>query len=65
MDAQGRALEALREGAQGMQKQMGARARANGKGGYSARRKRPGESNRATIRSGAGARAISAARKGR
>ncbi len=45
VDAQGRALEALREGAQGMQKQMGqgqGQGR-NGKGGYGARRMRPGE----------------------
>ncbi len=45
VDAQGRALEALREGAQGMQKQMGqgqGQGR-NGKGGYAARRMRPGE----------------------
>jgi uncharacterized protein (TIGR02302 family) len=41
VDAQGRALEALREGAQGMQKQMG--QGQNGKGGYTARRKGPGE----------------------
>ena len=43
MDAQGRALEALREGAQGMQKQMGQGQGRNGKGGYGARRMRPGE----------------------
>ncbi len=45
VDAQGRALEALREGAQGMQKQMGqgqSQGR-DGKGGYTARRMRPGE----------------------
>ncbi len=45
VDAQGRALEALREGAQGMQKQMGqgqGQGR-NGKGGYTARRMRPGD----------------------
>ena len=41
VDAQGRALEALREGSQGMQKQMG--QGQNGKGGYTARRKGPGE----------------------
>ena len=41
VDAQGRALEALRDGAQGMQKQMG--QGQNGKGGYQARRKGPGE----------------------
>jgi uncharacterized protein (TIGR02302 family) len=41
VDAQGRALEALRDGAQGMQKQMG--QGQNGKGGYTARRKGPGE----------------------
>ena len=47
MDAQGRALEALREGAQGMQKQMsqGRGQGRNGKGGYTARRMRPGESS--------------------
>ena len=43
VDAQGRALEALREGAQGMQKQMGQGQGRNGKGGYTARRMRPGE----------------------
>jgi uncharacterized protein (TIGR02302 family) len=43
VDAQGRALEALREGAQGMQKQMGQGQGQNGKGGYTARRGRPGE----------------------
>ncbi len=45
VDAQGRALEALREGAQGMQKQMsqGQDQGRNGKGGYTARRMRPGE----------------------
>jgi uncharacterized protein (TIGR02302 family) len=44
VDAQGRALEALREGAQGMQKQMGqGQGQSNGKGGYTARRGRPGE----------------------
>jgi uncharacterized protein (TIGR02302 family) len=47
VDAQGRALEALREGAQGMQKQMGQGGPGgqgkNGKGGYTARRARPGE----------------------
>ena len=45
VDAQGRALEALREGAQGMQKQMqqGQGQGRNGKGGYVARRTRPGE----------------------
>ncbi|MBV8107314.1 MAG: TIGR02302 family protein [Hyphomicrobiales bacterium] len=41
VDAQGRALEALRDGAQGMQKQMG--QGQNGKSGYTARRKGPGE----------------------
>jgi len=41
VDAQGRALEALRDGAQGMQKQMG--QGQNGKRGYTARRKGPGE----------------------
>ena len=45
VDAQGRALEALREGAQGLQKQMqqGQGQGQNGKGGYVARRTRPGE----------------------
>ena len=45
VDAQGRALEALREGAQGMQKQMSQQQGQgrNGKGGYTARRARPGE----------------------
>jgi uncharacterized protein (TIGR02302 family) len=44
VDAQGRALEALREGAQGMQNQMGQGQGRNGKGGYTVRRMRPGES---------------------
>ena len=45
VDAQGRALEALREGAQGMQNQMsqGQGQGRNGKGGYKARRMRSGE----------------------
>ena len=45
VDAQGRALEAMREGAQGLQKQMqqGQGQGRNGKGGYVARRTRPGE----------------------
>jgi uncharacterized protein (TIGR02302 family) len=45
VDAQGRALEALREGAQGMQKQMsqGQGQGRNGQLGYTARRMRPGE----------------------
>jgi uncharacterized protein (TIGR02302 family) len=45
VDAQGRALEALREGAQGMQSQMsqGQGRGRNGRGGYTARRTRPGE----------------------
>ncbi len=46
VDAQGRALEALRDGAQGMQKQMegpGQGKGRNGKGNYVARRSRPGE----------------------
>ncbi len=47
VDAQGRALEALREGAQGMQKQMsqgqGQGQGGKGQGGYTARRMRPGE----------------------
>src|SRR5208337_1149337 len=44
VDAQGRALEALRQGAEGMQKQM-SQGQGNGKGGYAARRRRPGEQN--------------------
>ncbi len=43
VDAQGRALEALRQGAQGLQKQMQNQPGRNGKGGYVARRSRPGE----------------------
>ena len=45
VDAQGRALEAMREGAQGLQQQMqqGQGQGRNGKGGYVARRTRPGE----------------------
>jgi uncharacterized protein (TIGR02302 family) len=45
VDAQGRALDALREGAQGLQKQMqqGQGQGQNGKGGYVARRTRPGD----------------------
>ena len=45
VDAQGRALEALREGAQGMQKQMSqGQGQGEGKGkGYTARRGRPGD----------------------
>jgi uncharacterized protein (TIGR02302 family) len=45
VDAQGRALQALREGAQGMQKQMsqGQGQGRKGQGGYTARRTRPGE----------------------
>jgi uncharacterized protein (TIGR02302 family) len=47
VDAQGRALDALRDGAQGMQKQMegqgGQGKGRNGKGNYVARRSRPGE----------------------
>ena len=42
VDAQGRALEALREGAQGMQQQMQAQG-GKGRGGYQARRMRPGD----------------------
>ena len=46
VDAQGRALEALREGAQGLQKQMG-QGQGQGEGqrgrGYTARRGRPGD----------------------
>ncbi len=47
VDAQGRALEALRDGAQGLQKQMdgqgGQGKGRNGRGNYVARRGRPGE----------------------
>jgi uncharacterized protein (TIGR02302 family) len=48
VDAQGRALEALREGAQGLQKQMEGQGQGkgkgrNGKGTYVGRRGRPGE----------------------
>jgi uncharacterized protein (TIGR02302 family) len=45
VDAQGRALEALRQGAQGLSKQMsqGQGRGTNGKGRYVARRTRPGE----------------------
>jgi len=46
VDAQGRALQALRQGAEGMQKQMNQQGQGqgrNGKGGYTARRSRPGE----------------------
>jgi uncharacterized protein (TIGR02302 family) len=42
VDAQGRALQALRDGAEGMRKQMNGQGR-NGKGGYAARRMRPGD----------------------
>jgi uncharacterized protein (TIGR02302 family) len=46
VDAQGRALEALRDGAQGLQKQMDGQGQGKGKGGkgtYVGRRGRPGE----------------------
>jgi uncharacterized protein (TIGR02302 family) len=47
VDAQGRALDALRDGAQGLQKQMegqgGQGKGRNGRGNYVARRSRPGE----------------------
>lgn len=46
VDAQGRALDALREGAQGLQKQMEGQGQGkgrNGRGNYVARRARPGE----------------------
>ena len=46
VDAQGRALEALRDGAQGLQKQMNGQGKGKGKGGkgtYVGRRGRPGE----------------------
>jgi uncharacterized protein (TIGR02302 family) len=46
VDAQGRALEALRDGAQGLQKQMDGQGKGKGKGGkgtYVGRRGRPGE----------------------
>ena len=42
VDAQGRALEALRDGATGLQKQMGGQG-SSGQGRYQARRGRPGE----------------------
>jgi uncharacterized protein (TIGR02302 family) len=41
VDAQGRALQALREGAQGLQQQM--QGQGDGQGGYMATRRRPGE----------------------
>ena len=44
VDAQGRAIQALREGAQGMQQQMQAQGEGEGgQRGYQARRMRPGE----------------------
>jgi uncharacterized protein (TIGR02302 family) len=46
VDAQGRALEALRDGAQGLEKQMQSQGQGqgrNGRGKYIARRTRPGE----------------------
>ncbi|HVP98029.1 MAG TPA: TIGR02302 family protein [Roseiarcus sp.] len=46
VDAQGRALEALREGAKGLSKQMSQQGQGQGqkgRGGYTARRSRPGE----------------------
>ena len=46
VDAQGRALQALRDGAQGLQKQMDGQGQGKGKGGkgtYVGRRSRPGE----------------------
>ena len=48
VDAQGRALEALRDGAQGLEKQMQGQGQGkgkgrNGKGNYVARRARPGD----------------------
>jgi uncharacterized protein (TIGR02302 family) len=47
VDAQGRALQALRDGAQGLQKQMDGQGQGkgkgrNGKGNYTARKSRPG-----------------------
>ena len=65
VDAQGRAIEALREGAQGMQKQMG-----QGQGSATASADIPRAAcaparGPATIRSGAGGRATSAATKDR
>jgi hypothetical protein len=45
VDAQGRALQALRDGAQGLQKQMSGQGQGkgrNGKGNYVARKSRPG-----------------------
>jgi hypothetical protein len=41
VEAQGRALQALREGAQGLQQQM--QGQGDGQGGYMATRRRPGE----------------------
>jgi uncharacterized protein (TIGR02302 family) len=46
VDAQGRALQALRDGTQGLQKQMDGQGKGKGKGGkgtYVGRRSRPGE----------------------
>ena len=45
VDAQGRALDALRQGAQGLQKQMAGQGQGKGRGGkgYVARRGRPGD----------------------
>ncbi len=46
VDAQGRAIEALRDGAQGLEKQMQAQGQGqgrNGRGSYVARGRRPGE----------------------
>jgi len=46
VDAQGRALEALRDGAKGLSKQMSQQGQGQGqkgRGGYTARRTRPGE----------------------
>ena len=65
VDAQGRAIEALREGAQGMQKQIGQGQVRDGKRGYDRAPACAPESGLATIRSAAGGRAIWAATKDR
>ncbi len=66
VDAQGRALEALRDGAQGLQKQMDGQGKGKGKGGkgtYVGRRSRPGKGP-ATTRSAAERKARRDARTG-
>ena len=67
VDAQGRALEALREGAQGMQKQMGQGQGPEQREGQRIYRAPgpTGRAARATIRSAAAARATWAARTAR